>query len=149
MLRGRCVAGVPPSGDRRGGEPVKIVVGQRRARRRTARVYDQQTVVALSKLWRHFGYLCGKRLAATLRLWLRHYEGWDARSKSMIVRSPEVRAKLLRISPATIDRLLPRRPPRRETQADVARQQSHQETERVAHAADPDPHWSCPGLVDR
>ena len=88
------------------GRPVKIVVGRRRSRQRTARIYDQQTVAALTKLWRHFGYLCGKRLAATLRLWLPHYEGWNARSKRKIALTPEVRAKLLRISPATIDRLL-------------------------------------------
>ena len=92
--------------EQRAGRPVKIVVGQRRSRQRTARIYDQQTVAALTKLWRHFGYLCGKRLAATLRLWLPHYEGWNARSKRKIALTPEVRAKLLRISPATIDRLL-------------------------------------------
>ena len=92
--------------EQRAGRPVKVVVGQRRSRQRTARIYDQQTVAALTKLWRHFGYLCGKRLAATLRLWLPHYEGWNARSKRKIALTPEVRAKLLRISPATIDRLL-------------------------------------------
>ena len=70
--------------EQRAGRPVKIVVGQRRSRQRTARIYDQQTVAALTKLWRHFGYLCGKRLAATLRLWLPHYEGWNARSKRKI-----------------------------------------------------------------
>ena len=37
---------------------------------------------------------------------LPHYEGWNARSKRKIALTPEVRAKLLRISPATIDRLL-------------------------------------------
>ena len=78
------------------GRPVKIVVGRRRSRQRTARIYDQQTVAALTKLWRHFGYLCGKRLAAALRLWLPHYEGWNARSKRKIALTPEVRAKLLR-----------------------------------------------------
>ena len=65
--------------DRRAGRPVKIVVGQRRSRRRTARVYDHQAVAALTKLWHHFSYLGGKRLAATLRLWLPHYESWEAR----------------------------------------------------------------------
>ena len=92
--------------DQRGGRPVKIVVGQRRARRRTPRVYDQEVVAALIKLWRHFGYLCGKRLAPTLRLWLPNYERWEARSKRRIALTPELRAKLVRISPATIDRLL-------------------------------------------
>ena len=37
----------------------KIVVGQRRARRRTPRVYDQEVIAARIKLWHHFGYLCG------------------------------------------------------------------------------------------
>ena len=76
--------------DRRAGRPVKIVVGQRRSRQRTPRVYDEQTVAALTKLWRYFGYLCGKRLAATLRLWLPHYERWNARSQRKIALSPEV-----------------------------------------------------------
>ena len=92
--------------DQRAGRPVKIVVGQRRARRRTPRVYDQEVVAALIKLWRHFGYLCGKRLAPALRLWLPNYERWEARSKRKIALTPELRGKLMRISPATIDRLL-------------------------------------------
>ena len=45
-------------------------------------------------------------MAATLRLWLPNYERWEARSKRKIALPPELRAKLLRISPATIDRLL-------------------------------------------
>ena len=61
-----------------------------RARRRTPRVYDQEVVAALIKLWHHFGYLCGKRLAATLRLWLPNYERWDARSKRKIALTPRV-----------------------------------------------------------
>ena len=105
MPHGRCAAGVSRCGSST-LVTVKIVVGRRRSRQRTARIYDQQTVAALTKLWRHFGYLCGKRLAAALRLWLPHYEGWNARSKRKIALTPEVRAKLLRISPATIDRLL-------------------------------------------
>ena len=75
------------------------MVGQRRSRRRTARVYDQQTVAALSKLWRHFGHLCGKRLAATLRLWLPHHEGWDARSKRKIALGRLCEVRLAQRSP--------------------------------------------------
>ena len=92
--------------DRHDGRLVKIVVGRRRRRQHTRRIYDAQTVAALSKLWRHFGYLCGKRLAATLRLWLPNYESWDERSRRRIALTPEMREKLLRISPATIDRVL-------------------------------------------
>ena len=91
--------------ERRDGELVRIVVGQRRRRRHARRVYDPQTVAALTKLWRHFGYLCGKRLAATMRLWLPNYESWDERSRRRIVLTPQIREKLMRISPATIDRL--------------------------------------------
>ena len=106
--------------DRQDGRPVKIVVGQRRRRRHNRRIYDAQTVAALTKLWRHFGYLCGKRLAATLRLWLPNYESWDERSRRRIALTPEMREKLLRISPATIDRVL-----RAEKRKLVARGRSH------------------------
>ncbi len=91
--------------DRHDGQLVKIVVGQHGRRRQTHRVYDAQTVAALRKLWRHFGYLCGKRVAAALRLWLPNYESWDERIRRRIALTPGIRAKL-HISPATIDRLL-------------------------------------------
>lgn len=41
--------------DRQNGRAVKIVVGRRRRRRHSRRIYDAQTVAALTKLWRHFG----------------------------------------------------------------------------------------------
>ena len=50
-----------------GGELVKIVVGQRRARRRIPRVYDQQVSGALKKIWYLYGGMCGKRLMGVLR----------------------------------------------------------------------------------
>ena len=53
--------------ERRGGEVVRIVVGQRQKRRRSPRVYDEQVVAALKKVWYLFGCLCGKRLVAVLR----------------------------------------------------------------------------------
>ena len=53
--------------ERRGGELVKIVVGQRRRRRRTLRLYDEQVVTALKQVWYLFGCLCDKRLVAVLR----------------------------------------------------------------------------------
>ena len=118
------------------GRPVKIVVGRRRSRQRTARIYDQQTVAALTKLWRHFGYLCGKRLAATLRLWLPHYEGWNARSKRKIALTPEVARQAAAHQPCD------HRPvaARRETQTLTARAQPHEETHRNADVANSDPH---------
>ena len=39
-----------------------IVVGQRRARRTIARVYDQQVYEALERIWYLYGGMCGKRL---------------------------------------------------------------------------------------
>ena len=38
-----------------GGELVKIVVGQRRARRTSPRVYDQQVYEALERIWYLYG----------------------------------------------------------------------------------------------
>ena len=53
--------------ERRDGELVRLVVGQRRPRRRSPRLYDQQVVAALTKVWYLFACLCGKRLVAVLR----------------------------------------------------------------------------------
>ena len=50
-----------------GGQLVKIVVGQRRARRTVPRVYDQQVYEALEKIWYLYGGMCGKRLIGVLR----------------------------------------------------------------------------------
>ena len=77
-----------------------------RPRRERARVYDESVKVALVKLWKMMDYICGKRLqpalAELLAVLERHNElSCDAPTK----------AKLLKISAATIDRLL--RPERR------------------------------------
>ena len=94
--------------DRHDGRLVKIVVGQRRRRRHTRRVYDRQTVAALTKLWRHFGYLCGKRLAATLRLWLwlPNYERLGRTQSPQDRAHPRDPREAAAHQPATIDRLL-------------------------------------------
>ena len=41
-----------------------------------------------------------------MRLWLPDYESWDQRIRRKIPLPPEIRAKQVRISPATIDCLL-------------------------------------------
>ena len=87
--------------DHRDGQLVKIVVGRRRRRRRTARIYDQPTKTALRRVWYLFGCMCGKRLVVVLRTMLPVLEKFGE-----ISLDPEVREKLLRISAATIDRLL-------------------------------------------
>ena len=87
--------------ERRDGELVKIVVGQRRPRRRSRRVYDQQVRAALTKIWYLFGCLCGKRLVAVLRTQVPVLEKFGE-----LAVDPDTRQKLQRISAATIDRLL-------------------------------------------
>jgi len=76
------------------------VSGSRRARKRR-RIYDEKVVAALLKLWRLMDYICGKRLQPVLTELVvvleRHHEFSCDR---------ETRAKLLRISAASIDRLL-------------------------------------------
>lgn len=83
-----------------------VVERKSRSRRKRARYYDQTVQTALVKLWRIMDYICGKRLQPMLPELLtvleRHNEFRCDR---------ETKAKLLRISAASIDRLL--RPERR------------------------------------
>ena len=69
--------------------------------RKRTRQYDEKVTAALVKLWRMMDYICGKRLqpilAELLTILERHNEFRCER---------ETRAKLLRISAASIDRLL-------------------------------------------
>ena len=81
----------------RDGEVVRIVVGHRQKRRRSRRVYDEQVLAALTKVW----YLCGKRLVAVLRTQVPLLEKFGE-----LDLDPDSRQKLQRISAATIDRLL-------------------------------------------
>ena len=87
--------------ERRGGEVVRIVVGQRQKRRRSPRLYDEQVVAALKKVWYLFGCLCAKRLVAVLRTQLSVLEKFGE-----LALDPDTRRKLTLISAATIDRLL-------------------------------------------
>ena len=87
------------------GEAVRMVVGQARKdkpRRRAARrIYDEPVMQALRRVWELFDYMCGKRLAVLMRL-----------NMELLQEEPElgideqIAAKLVQISPATIDRLL-------------------------------------------
>lgn len=80
-----------------------IVVVERKssAKRKRARRYDEKVQTALVRLWRIMDYICGKRLQPSLPELItvleRHNEFRCER---------ETRAKLLRISAASIDRLL-------------------------------------------
>ena len=85
------------------GQTVKLVVGRpRRAKRRARpRRYDQEVLKALRQIWYVFDFMCGKRLVVVLRTMLPVLDSFGE-----IPLSDEVRAKLLSISAATIDRLL-------------------------------------------
>ncbi len=74
--------------------------------RERARVYDEPVEVALIKLWKMMDYICGKRLQPALAELISVLE----RHNELSCEAP-TRAKLLKISAATIDRLL--RPERR------------------------------------
>jgi hypothetical protein len=78
-----------------------IVDVQARAKRQRPPVYDEKVMPVLIKLWRVMDYICGKRLQPALpelvAVWERHNE---------LHCDPRTKAKLLRISAATIDRLL-------------------------------------------
>ena len=62
--------------------------------------YGEAELEVLAYLWRQTDYLCSRRLKAALPIWLPHYERHHGAIKS------DVRERLKRISPATIDRLL-------------------------------------------
>ena len=85
------------------GQMVKLVVGRpRHAKRRVRpRRYDQEVLKALRQIWYVFDFMCGKRLVVVLRTMLPVLDSFGE-----IPLSDEVRAKLLSISAATIDRLL-------------------------------------------
>ena len=64
--------------------------------------YGPSVVMVLRRLWAMFGFMCGKRLACAIRINLAVLEKFD---ELRGLKEP-TREKLLRISPATIDRLL-------------------------------------------
>jgi hypothetical protein len=73
---------------------------QRHQRPGPRRRYDTEVLKPLKFIWLKAEQMCSKRLKAALPQWLPFYESSQGRL------SPEVRTKLLQISPATIDRLL-------------------------------------------
>ena len=89
----------------------RVVVGdaRRRQQRLKPRYYDEQVVQALSKLWQLLNYLCGKRLVAIMPELIAKLEQFGE-----LRLTPLTKEKLLRISAASIDRLL--QPERRKHQ---------------------------------
>ncbi|WP_211878325.1 hypothetical protein [Pseudarthrobacter albicanus] len=79
--------------------PAKAVV-----RKPRGRTYGYDTLKVLIEVWRFAGMPSGKYLAATMDLWLPKLEAFGELDKDRL--TPEVRAQLLKVSGATIDRLL-------------------------------------------
>ena len=85
------------------GEVISVVIGERREKikRKRLKVYGKEVDDALQKLWVISDYLCGKRLAYFIRDSLLSLEKFEE-----IEIDDETREKLIKISPATIDRRL-------------------------------------------
>lgn len=69
--------------------------------RNKPKIYDVAVANALKKIWHIMDFICGKRLAPVLRDIVMRLERFDE-----IEITDDVRQKLFRISPASIDRLL-------------------------------------------
>ena len=85
---------------------IVLAVRELARKRKRASFYDEQVQTALVKLWRIMDHICGKRLQPLLPELIRILERHNEFSCDR-----ETKAKLLRISAASIDRLL--RPERR------------------------------------
>jgi hypothetical protein len=83
-----------------GGKRVRLVRDKRKIKRKK-KIYDQDVLVALKEIWKIGDYICSKRLAPYLKEIIPVLEKWRE-----IKLSSKVREKLLKISAATIDRLL-------------------------------------------
>jgi hypothetical protein len=87
MLKGTLKKRPSQMGARRRGRPV---------------LYGPSVGAVLKRLWAMFGFMCGKRLACAIRVNLAVLEKFD----ELRGLTSGTRARLLHISPATIDRLL-------------------------------------------
>jgi hypothetical protein len=68
-------------------------------RRRHGRIYDEEVIYILHKVWKAAGYLCSKRLKALIPLWM----PWIEKHFRL---TAETKQKLLEISPRQMDRRL-------------------------------------------
>jgi hypothetical protein len=85
------------------GKPVKLKAGTTKRRKGGGRkpVYGPAVIASLRIIWAFFWYRCGKLLAPLLREQTAFFEAWPP-----FHITADIRATLLRISPATIDRAL-------------------------------------------
>ena len=87
---------------RSGGKKIKYVIGKRKKKKTVRpRIYTYDVFLALRKIWAVFDFICSKRLAPFMA---------EAAAKlekhKEIDLTDEVREKLVKMSPSTIDRLL-------------------------------------------
>lgn len=82
-------------------QTIVVVERKSRTKRKRARRYDEQVQTALVRLWRIMDYICGKRLQPMLPELIPVLERYNEFRCDR-----QTRAKLLRISAASIDRLL-------------------------------------------
>jgi len=80
---------------------VMILDATKKGSRQRQKTYDRKVYDALRKIWAIMDYICGKRLAPILREVVPRLE----RHKEIVL-DKETRHKLVRVSAATIDRLL-------------------------------------------
>lgn len=80
-----------------------VLVGdcRKKVKRTRDRTYDEQVVRVLKKVWQIMGFICGKRLKAALKEVIPTLEKYKE-----IELDKTIREKLLKISAATIDRVL-------------------------------------------
>jgi hypothetical protein len=85
------------------GKPVKLKAGTPQRRKGGGRkpVYGPGVIASLRTIWAFFWYRCGKLLAPLIRDQMPFFQAWPDFGIT-----PDIRKKLLRISPATIDRAL-------------------------------------------
>ncbi|MBA7567707.1 ISNCY family transposase ISKol11 [subsurface metagenome] len=87
---------------RMGGKKIKYVIGKRKKKKyRKPRIYTYDVFLALRKIWVVFDFICSKRLAPFMAEAVEKLE-----KHKEIDLTDEVREKLVKISPSTIDRLL-------------------------------------------
>jgi transposase InsO family protein len=86
-----------------GGGETKRIVGTKRRRKGGGRPtrYGAEVQRAVQRLWKHFGYLCGKRLVVVIRASLPYLDAWDGLRVEQ-----RTRDALATISAASVDRLL-------------------------------------------
>jgi hypothetical protein len=85
-----------------GGKTVKLKPERKRpANRKGKRIYSDEAIEALRKVWAFFWFKCGKILAPLMRQQMNHIAPWPAFGIT-----PEIAQMLTKISPATIDRYL-------------------------------------------